>query len=65
MSLKRLVTDPILWKAFCEELDAMEDSLHRTLVQSDNATTLYRAQGGVYAIGQLRMLRDKYKDSDA
>jgi hypothetical protein len=59
MSLKRLVNDKQIWDAFIEELDGCISSTHRSMENISDTAELYRHQGAIKALRQLKYLRDK------
>tara|TARA_R100000935_G_scaffold58686_1_gene97000 strand:- start:2857 stop:3045 length:189 start_codon:yes stop_codon:yes gene_type:complete len=59
MSLKSFVNNKTDWDAFLEELDNRISIAHRTLEQSSTTIELYRAQGSIISLRQLKLLRDK------
>jgi hypothetical protein len=59
MSLKLLVNNPDIWKAFVSEVEGQIVLAHRNLEQMATAEDLYRLQGEVRAYRKLLNLRDK------
>ena len=59
MSLKKLVNDKQIWDAFIEELDERISSTHRSMENISDTAELYRHQGAIKALRQLKYLRDK------
>ena len=59
MSLKLLVNDKNLYDDFLEELDQRISSAQRTLEQVATVEEMYRAQGAITALRNLKLLREK------
>ena len=59
MSLKLLVNNPDIWKAFNSEVDEYLTLVHKNMEQIDKAEELYRLQGEARAYHKLKRLRDK------
>ena len=59
MSLKKLVNDKQIWDAFIEELNERISSTHRSMENISDTAELYRHQGAIKALRQLKYLRDK------
>ena len=59
MSLKLLVNDKNLYDDFLEELDQRISSAQRTLEQVATMEEMYRAQGAIAALRNLKLLREK------
>jgi hypothetical protein len=47
------------WKAFCEMLDCKIAMQQKKLEQSKDLVDIYHAQGSIYALRQLKMLKDE------
>jgi len=59
MSLKKLVNDKQIWDALIEELDGCISSTQRSMENISDTAELYRHQGAIKALRQLKYLRDK------
>jgi len=59
MSLKRIVNDKEVWDAFIEELEERISSTHRSMENLSDTAEIYRHQGAIKALRQLKYLRDK------
>ncbi len=59
MSLKRIVNDKEVWDAFIEELEERISSTHRSMENLSDTDEIYRHQGAIKALRQLKYLRDK------
>jgi len=59
MSLKPLVNDINLYKAFLEEMQTRINDAHLRMEQGADEKDWYRAQGEVYVLKSLMMLREK------
>lgn len=59
MSLKQLVNNKPIWDAFNKELDELIALEHRSLESITEPIFLYRAQGKILALRQLKLMRDK------
>jgi hypothetical protein len=59
MSLKKLVNDKQIWDAFLVELEERISSTHRSMENISDTAELYRHQGAIKALRQLKYLRDK------
>ena len=57
--LKGLVSNHLQWHSFEEYLDYLISQQHRSMEQSDNAQILHRAQGAIYQLRRLKLLRDE------
>jgi len=47
------------WDQFSKYLDTLIAQQHRAMEQSDNSIAMYRAQGAVYQLRRLQLLRDE------
>jgi len=54
-----LVNNHLQWHNFEEYIDTLIDQQHRLMEQSDNAIAMHRAQGAVYQLRRLKLLRDE------
>ncbi len=61
--LQGLVNTPNTWAGFVEMLDAVIDLHHKKLEQAVEPVDLYKAQGAVQALRQLKYLRDEVNGS--
>ena len=59
MNLKLLVNNPELWKVFVEELDDRIAYTNKQMSQFDDPKDLYRAQGELRALNNMKKLREK------
>jgi len=57
--LKGLVSNHAQWDNFEAYLDTIIDQQHRVMEQSDSAQILHRAQGAIYQLRRLKLLRDE------
>ena len=58
MSLKRIVNDKEVWDAFLEELEDRISGKHRSMENLSDTAEIYRHQGAIKALRQLKYLRD-------
>jgi len=58
MSLKRIVNDKEVWDAFIEELEDRISANHRSMENLSDTAEIYRHQGAIKALRQLKYLRD-------
>ena len=63
MSLKQLVNTKEIWDAFNEELDALIESQHRSMETQTDPIYVYRIQGQIQALRNLKHLRNKVNGS--
>ena len=59
MSLKSLVNNKVEWDAFNEELDDMISLYHKGLEGISDTVEIYRTQGSIRTLKQLKYLREK------
>jgi hypothetical protein len=57
--LKALVSNQAQWDKFEKYLDTLIDQQHRVMEQTDNTVAVHRAQGAVYQLRRLKLLRDE------
>ena len=57
--LKGLVNTPYTWEGYCEMLDYNILQQQRKLEQSVEMVDIYKAQGAIIALRQLKYLRDE------
>jgi hypothetical protein len=62
MSLKLLVNNIHIWDAFVKELDERISGTHRSMENISDTAELYRHQGAIKAMRQLKYLRDKVNE---
>ena len=58
MSLKNFVNDKPQWDAFLEELENRSSANHRSMENLSDTAEIYRHQGAIKALRQLKYLRD-------
>ena len=59
MSLKKMVNDPSIWKAFVEYLDQnLKDRSQKSFLLRD-PVDVYRSQGACLMLSSLKNLRDE------
>jgi hypothetical protein len=54
-----LVSNHLQWDNFEKYIDTLIDQQHRVMEQTDNAVAVHRAQGAVYQLRRLKLLRDE------
>jgi len=59
MSLKSFVNDKASWDAFVSELEERISYTHKSMENISDTAELYRHQGAIKALRQLKYLRDK------
>jgi hypothetical protein len=59
MQLKRLTNDKPLWEAFLSEVDDRIAFCHKQMEQRTETQELFKLQGEIKALRNLKMLRDK------
>lgn len=64
MEIKRLVNDKILWDSFNQELDERIAFAYKQMEIRDESLVLYRLQGEIKALRNLKYLRDKVNAKD-
>ena len=47
------------WGQFSNYIDFLIDQQHRVMEQTDNALAMHRAQGAIYTLRRLKLLRDE------
>ena len=57
--LKGLVSNQSQWSKFVDYLEVVIKQQHRTMEQADSVDTIRRAQGAIYQLRRLQMLRDE------
>ena len=57
--LKGLVSNQAQWSKFEAYLDSLIDQQHRTMEQSNEIVAVHRAQGAIYQLRRLKLLRDE------
>ena len=58
MSLKRIVNDKEVWDSFLQELEDRISANHRSMENLSDTAEIYRHQGAIKALRQLKYLRD-------
>jgi hypothetical protein len=54
-----MVSDHAQWSRFEEYIDLLISQQHRSMEQSNDAIVMYRAQGAIYQLRRLKLLRDE------
>ena len=54
-----MVNNQAQWDQFSKYLDLLIGQQHRVMEQSDNVVAVHRAQGAVYQLRRLQLLRDE------
>jgi len=62
--LKALVSNQQQWGQFSNYIDFLIDQQHRIMEQTDNSIAMHRAQGSVYTLRRLKLLRDEILKQD-
>lgn len=57
--LKALVNNHAQWEKFIEYVDVLITQQHRVMEQSDSIPAIHRAQGAIYQLRRLKLLRDE------
>jgi hypothetical protein len=57
--LKGLVNNHSQWDNFEKYLDTLINNQHRIMEQTEDAVALHRAQGAIYQLRRLKLLRDE------
>jgi hypothetical protein len=57
--LKVLISSQATWEAFTDMIDSHVEMMRRKMEQTDVATDLYRAQGAIAALKQLKYLKEE------
>jgi hypothetical protein len=57
--LKGLVNNHQQWDQFSEYLDELITQQHRAMEQTDSDNIIYRAQGAIFQLRRLKLLRDE------
>jgi len=52
------------WEQFSKYLDTLVNQQHKSMEQSDNIVAIHRAQGAIYQLRRLQMLRDEVLKND-
>ena len=53
-----MVSNQAQWSKFEDYLDLIISQQHRSMEQSNDAIVMYRAQGAIYQLRRLKLLRD-------
>lgn len=62
--LKGLVNNHSQWAKFEDYLDALIAQQHKLMEQTESMQALHRAQGAIYQLRRLKMLRDEVLAKD-
>ena len=54
-----MVSNQAQWSKFEEYLDLLISQQHRSMEQSNDTIILHRAQGAIYQLRRLKLLRDE------
>jgi len=54
-----MVSNQAQWSKFEDYLDLIISQQHRSMEQSNDAIVMYRAQGAIYQLRRLKLLRDE------
>ena len=54
-----MVSNQAQWAKFEDYLDFVIAQQHRSMEQSNDAIVMYRAQGAIYQLRRLKLLRDE------
>ena len=54
-----MVNNPQQWDQFSNYIDTLIEQQHRTMEQTDDDKIMYRAQGAIYTLRRLKLLRDE------
>ena len=57
--LKGLVSNQAQWSKFEAYLDSLIDQQYRTMEQTSEVVAVHRAQGAIYQLRRLKLLRDE------
>lgn len=57
--LKGLVNNTRQWNNFVAYIDELISHQHKLMEQTDNVQSMYKAQGAIYQLRRLQMLRDE------
>ena len=57
--LKGLVSNQAQWSKFEEYLDMIIGQQHRVMEQTNEVVAVHRAQGAIYQLRRLKLLRDE------
>ena len=59
-----MVSNHQQWEQFNSYIDTIIDQQHRAMEQTENDKIMYRAQGAIYQLRRLKMLRDEVLKSN-
>ena len=59
-----MVSNHQQWEQFNSYIDTIIDRQHRAMEQTENDKIMYRAQGAIYQLRRLKMLRDEVLKSN-
>ena len=62
--LKGLVSNQAQWNKFSNYIDYVIAQQHRAMEQSDSIEAIHRAQGAIYQLRRLKLLRDEVLKSN-
>ena len=54
-----MVSNHQQWEQFSSYIDSLIAQQHRTMEQADNDKIIYRAQGAIFQLRRLKLLRDE------
>lgn len=54
-----MVNNPRQWNNFSNYIDELILQQHKLMEQTDNVQSIYKAQGAIYQLRRLQMLRDE------
>ena len=54
-----MISNQAQWDQFSKYLDLLIGQQHRVMEQSDNVVAVHRAQGAIYQLRRLQLLRDE------
>lgn len=57
--LKGMVNNPRQWNNFSNYIDELIKQQHKLMEQTDNVHSIYKAQGAIYQLRRLQLLRDE------
>ena len=52
------------WGQFSNYIDFLIDQQHRVMEQTDNVIAMHKAQGAIYTLRRLKLLRDEVLKQD-
>jgi len=54
-----MVSNQAQWDQFSKYIDLLIGQQHRVMEQSDNVVAVHRAQGAIYQLRRLQLLKDE------